>query len=171
MEAANDNQNLLTFKEWASNPNNSNMIVVPAKVYSGRAIPFWHYVYKEIDLKYLNIAFAKGESPVFCFGSLQLRRTSIKWHYSDKVLTRFMRMYKVLMFTHDHKDQLVKYIYRKKRHSCHNFNDALKQINIGKELGGKIGILVYGKFLRVPPERYEMIMWLHKEEKRFSKLP
>jgi hypothetical protein len=170
MEAANDSQNLLTFNEWFTNEPR-NFPVVPEKVYFGREIPVWHYVYREIDLKKLNINFAVGEAPVICFGSLQLKRTSIKWHYSDKVLTRFMRMYKILMFTHEHKKQLIKYIYSKKRNIFHNFEGALKQINIGEKICGTIEILVYGKLLRVPPERYEMIMWLHKEEKRFSKLP
>jgi len=147
------------------------MTVVPEKVYFDRAIPARHYVYTGAELYNLKQTFKKGEAPVLCFGSSAVRRTTIKWHYSENVLKRFMRRYKILMFKYEHNTKLTNYIYSKPRKHWHNFDGALKNISAGHANSNEIEIWIYGKLLYVSLERYEMIMWLHTEEKKLRKLP
>ena len=167
MEAANDKQNLLTFQEWAKDPNNTRMPVVPEKVYAGRVIPRTQHLYREWERRDL---FAKGEAPVACFGSAYVRCSEVKWHYSYKVLLRFLRKHKIFMFKRSHDEELRKYVHSKRRKPWHNFKDALSGFNAGM-FGESAVVWVYGKHLNVTPERYEMIMWLHAEETRLRKLP
>ena len=167
MEAANDPINLLTFDEWSRDPSNSRLPVVPERVYAGREIGIRQHLYRAWEREQM---FVQGEAPVACFGSVAVRSSTTKWHYSMNVLERFMRKHRIFIFKQSQVQELRDYVHRKRRKPWHNFKEALKDVKAGWLLGYPV-VWVYGKWLSVTPERYEMMMWLHTEELRLRKLP